>query len=99
MSMYKRHPRAVLQHALGGRTGYALGCHGPCVTRVCCRVQESLGGYGEEGAFPATASTAAAQQALTQSRQRRDERALDKGASSLSSSGPSVSPAGVTCIN
>ncbi|CAL5223154.1 g5623 [Coccomyxa viridis] len=40
--------------------------------------QESLGGYGEEGSFPATASTAAAQQALTQSRQRRDERALDK---------------------
>ena len=42
-------------------------------------LQESLGGYGEEGSFPATASTAAAQQALTQSRQRRDERALDKG--------------------
>ncbi|CAK0784720.1 hypothetical protein CVIRNUC_007924 [Coccomyxa viridis] len=39
--------------------------------------QEGLGGYGEDGAFP-TASTAAAQQALAQSRQRRDERALDK---------------------
>lgn len=38
-----------------------------------------MGGYGEEGSFPTTASTAAAQQALAQSRQRKDERALDKG--------------------
>ena len=42
-----------------------------------------MGGYGEEGSFPATASTAAAQQALTQSRQRKDERALDKGVLSM----------------
>ena len=45
-------------------------------------IQEGLGGYGEEGSFP-TASTAAAQQALAQSRQRRDERALDKGNQTL----------------
>ena len=51
-----------------------------CLTYVLT-VQEGLGGYGEDGVFP-TASTAAAQQALAQSRQRRDERALDKGAQS-----------------
>jgi hypothetical protein len=45
---------------------------------VCLHTQENAA-FGEEGAFP-TASTAAAQQALVQSRQRRDERALDKGA-------------------
>ena len=70
-----------------------LGCHGPCVTCVCCAAQESLGGYGEEGSFPATASTAAAQQALTQSRQRRDERALDKGPLRLPASGALFYPA------
>ena len=87
-------PHAMAQKNLRGhicRSARYMLCYPGLSSYVSAvMVQESLGGYGEEGSFPATASTAAAQQALTQSRQRRDERALDKGTHAFALSGPAL---------